>query len=275
MSKVAAIGIVGESVFMTVEAFHKGGETVKANAIHKEFGGKGFNQAIAAKRYGAEVAFLGAVNADISQRCVELCRREELNGVFSIKQEQSSYAIILADRYGNNQVTVYQGACLTVADVESFREEIVSADVLLLNNETPSGVNLAACRIAKENDTKIIYNPAPARKLSKRIVELVDWFTPNEYEQAWLEDRNNLIITLGEKGCLIKSIDEKIPAYANGKVLDTTGAGDTFNGVLAACLAEGLAVRKACEIANRAAGIKVTRKYIFDSIPNRKEIENG
>jgi ribokinase len=274
MSKVAVIGIVGESVFLSVDEFHKGGETVKASAIHKEFGGKGFNQAIAVARYGVEVSFLGAINREISHPCTSLCEKEGINGVFAIKQEQSPYAVILTDKTGANQVTVYQGAQLTVGDVEQFKHEIESADVLLLNNETPIEVNMLAGKIARARQTKIIYNPAPSRAIPKEMLNVVDLFTPNEYEQVGLEKQENLIVTLGEKGCFIRNENKVIPAEKVQTVVDTTGAGDTFNGVLVACIANGLDLQTACKTANVASAIKVTRKYILNSIPTKKEIEN-
>ena len=273
MSKVAVIGIVGESVFLSVDEFHKGGETVNASDIYKELGGKGFNQALAVARYGVEVSFLGAINREMSHPCTSLCEKEGINGVFAIKQEQSPYAVILTDKTGANQVTVYQGAQLTVGNVEQFKQEIESADVLLLNNETPIEVNMLAGKIARASQTKIIYNPAPSRAIPKEMLNVVDLFTPNEYEQVGLEKQENLIVTLGEKGCFIKAIGETIPAFPCGTAVDTTGAGDTFNGMLAACIASGDDIRSACRKANIAAGIKVTRKYIMGAIPHKKEIE--
>ena len=121
---------------------------------------------------------------------------------------------------------------------------------------------------------KVILNPAPQRVHGYEFLNKIDLFTPNEHETDGLEDYQNVVVTLGEKGCLIKATGKILPAVKLEEVVDTTGAGDTFNGVLAVCLAENLAMEKACETANIASAIKVGRKYILDSIPTKKEIEN-
>ncbi|MBQ5927151.1 MAG: hypothetical protein IIX01_04435 [Clostridia bacterium] len=103
-------------------------------------------------------------------------------------------------------------------------------------------------------------------------MDKIDLFTPNEHETAGLENYRNVIVTLGAKGCLIKDTGTLIPAKTVETVVDTTGAGDTFNGVLCVCLANGIDIKTACETANVASAIKVTRKYILNSIPTRDEI---
>ena len=274
MSKIAVIGIAGESVFLSVDRFGKTGETVQATDYHNELGGKGFNQAIATARYGAEVSFLCACYQDDVQRFTEIAERNGIKSCFVGKRERSPYAVITTDKNGDNRVLVYRGAELDEKDVDLFANEIKTADILLINNEVPICVNERAVRIAKENGVKVLLNPAPTRKYNKEFLEKIDLFTPNEHEIDGLEDYRNAIITLGNKGCFIKSEDKLIPAEKVKTVVDTTGAGDTFNGVLAASLANGLDLLTACKSANVASAIKVTRKYILDSIPTREEIEN-
>ena len=274
MSKIAVIGIAGESVFLSVDSFGETGETVQATNYHNELGGKGFNQAIAAARYGAEVSFLCACYQGDVQRFTEIAERNGIKACLVGKQERSPYAVITTDKNGDNRVLVYRGAELDENDVDLFANEIKSADILLINNEVPICVNERAVRIAKENGVKVLLNPAPTRKYDKEFLEKIDLFTPNEHETDGLEDYQNVIITLGDKGCFIKSEDKLIPAEKVKTVVDTTGAGDTFNGVLAASLANGLDLLTACKSANVASAIKVTRKYILDSIPTREEIEN-
>ena len=274
MNRVAVIGIVGNSVFLEVEKFHEGGETVEAKSVHFELGGKGFNQAVAAARYGAEVSFLAAVGSD-SLKAVEsfLCS-EGISAVLVEKEEGTAFASIVTDKNGSNHVTVYQGAQLSSCDVSSFEEEIRNADVLLINNEVTEEVNVRAIEIAKSYGVKVVLNPAPARKSCDFILENVDLFTPNEHETLGIEDKDNVVITVGKRGCIIKSENNKnIPARNVAKVLDTTGAGDTFNGVLAASLAEGKELMPSVPAANTASSIGVTRKYAVSSIPTRKEIE--
>lgn len=273
MSKIAVIGIAGESVFLSVDEFGKTGETAVASGFYSELGGKGFNQAVAAARYGARVSFLCACYQGDKERFTKIARDAGVKSCFVGKKERSPYAVIETDKHGDNRVLVYRGAELDEADLDGFLGEIKTADVLLINNETPISVNERAVEIAKESGVKVILNPAPARKYEKVFLDKINLFTPNEYETDGLENYENVVVTLGDKGCFIKYLGAVIPAKRIEKAVDTTGAGDTFNGVLAACLANGEDVKSACQKANVAAGIKVTRKYILDSIPTREEIE--
>lgn len=273
MSKIAVIGIAGESVFLSVEEFGVTGETVQAKGYHNELGGKGFNQAVAVNRYGVQVSFLCACYQGDVERFTKITESNGINPFFVGKQERSPYAVITTDKKGDNRVLVYRGAELDEKDVEFFANEIKTADILLINNEVPSFVNERAVKIAKENGVKVVLNPAPIRSYEKEFLEKIDLFTPNEHETNGLEDYQNVIVTLGEKGCFIRNENKLIPAEKVEIVVDTTGAGDTFNGVLAACIANGMDLRKACKKANLASGIKVTRKYILDSIPFKEEVE--
>ena len=273
MSKIAVIGIAGESVFLSVDSFGKTGETTVAESFHNELGGKGFNQAVAAARYGAEVSFLCACYQGDVERFTEIAECNGIKSFFVGKKERSPYAVITTDKNGDNRVLVYRGAELDEQDVELFANEIKTADILLINNEVPVPVNEKAVRIAKDNGVRVVLNPAPQRIHGCAFLENIDLFTPNEYETEGLEDYQNVIVTLGEKGCLIRKTGELISAFKVEKVIDTTGAGDTFNGVLCACLAENADLKAACQTANIAAAIKVGRKYILNSIPSRTEIE--
>ncbi len=272
MSKIAIIGLIGNSAFLSTDEFHKGGETIVAKEIHFEPGGKGFNQAVAASRMGAEVSFLGAIGNDYLKTVIDFCKTEGIKHFLPVKAENSAYASIITNSAGETRVTVYQGAKLEDCDIASFEREIETADVLLINNEVPESINEAAIQIAKKHKKLIILNPAPERETSDYILENVDYFTPNEYEASALSDKNNLIVTLGKNGCLIKETGETIPSFNAGKVVDTTGAGDTFNGALATLLGDGYSIKEAVEIATIAAGIGVTKKYAVSSIPKKEEV---
>ena len=273
MSKVAVIGIIGNSVFMPVKRFHVGGETIESSSVHFEPGGKGFNQAVAASRCGVKVSFLGAVGKEFRREFAEFLDNEGINHTLVFKDDSTAFASIITDEEGNNHVTVYQGAQLSVDDVKNFEKEIKDADVLLLNNEVLEDVNIEAIKIAKKYGVKCLLNPAPARKTCKYILDNVDIFTPNEHETLGIEEKENVIMTLGKNGCLIKANNKIIPAINCGKVIDTTGAGDTFNGVLSAMLSKQMWIESAVEIANAVASLGVTRKYAVSSIPTSKEIE--
>ena len=273
MSKIAVIGIIGNSAFLPVERFHEGGETVVASTVHYEPGSKGCNQAVAAARCGAEVSFLAAVGREYRKEFADFLSGENISHTLVFKDEPTAFAAIVTDKSGANHVTVYHGASLAAEDVATFEDKIREADILLLNNEVPEEVNIEAIKIAKRHGVKCILNPAPARETDKFILDNIDLFTPNEHETLGIEDRTGMIVTLGKRGCLIKSTGEIIPAFDSGKAVDTTGAGDTFNGTLAAMLAEGRDVGTAARIANRVSSIGVTRRYAVASIPTREEVK--
>ena len=275
MARIAIIGLVGRSMFFEVPRFHSGGETITAKSLYEEWGGKGFNQAVAAARQDAAVSFLGAVNAADAKALKDFCLREGVRATLAVKKKPTATAAILTDGSGETRVTVYPGAELEPKDVDGFAGSIATADFLLLNNEVPESVNLAAVEIARQYDVQIIFNPAPARKLPKAILEAVSIFTPNEFEEESLECGvrsaecgAEIVTTLGAKGCRIRSTGEVIPAPA-AKAVDSTGAGDTFNAVLAVRLAEDESLHAACVAANAAAAQTVAVKYMMPSLPKR------
>ena len=285
MARIAIIGLVGRSMFFEVPRFHSGGETITAKSLYEEWGGKGFNQAVAAARQDAAVSFLGAVNAADAKAIKDFCLKEGIRATLATKKKPTATAAILTDGTGETRVTVYPGAELEVKDVDGFAGSVAMADFLLLNNEVPEAVNFAAVAIAKQYGVKIIFNPAPARKLPKAIVEAVTIFTPNEFEEKLLASgfqllgddglranssklKAEVVTTLGAKGCRIGSTGEVVPAPAV-KAVDSTGAGDTFNAVLAVRLAEGEELREACVAANEAAAQSVAVRFVLPSIPQR------
>ena len=272
MGKVAVIGMAGNSAFLSVDQFHKAGETVVAKGIHFEPGGKGFNQAVAAARFGAEVTFLGAVGTEHRSEIEAFLKADGITPMLCQKAGSTAYAVILTDAQGANQVTVYQGVQLEVTDADAFESAIASADVLLLNNEVPRKVNIRALELAQKHNTYVIYNPAPSVPLDPYIIENADLFTPNEHETEGLEQARDLIVTLGSKGCYVKSLDNTYPSLRIENVVDTTGAGDTFNGVLAARLAEGKPLERAVITAVCASGVSVTQKYAATAIPTQDQV---
>ena len=275
MAKISVIGICGNSVFMQVDHFHERGETLCADSVYEEIGGKGINQTIAARRMGAEVSFLCAVGDDENGRkCIKEIEKNRVNTHLKIKENKATpLAFILTDKFGENRVTVHKSAQLCPEDVISFESEIASSDILLLQNEVPEEVNEKAAELAKRHGVKVILNPAPMRQISDTLRENVDIVTPNEQEAKGIDGANfeSCITTLGSRGCLING-RTAIPSISV-KAVNTTGAGDTFNGVLAVCIAEGMDMERAVKYAVCAAGISVTRSYVINAIPKREEIE--
>ncbi len=276
--KIAVIGLVGRSMFFEVPRFHAGGETIHATGFYEEWGGKGFNQAIAAARQGADVSFLGKVGSEADATAIEtFCAKEGMEAHIYFSRpvtEPTACAAILTDGTGETRVTVARGIELDEADVDfGFKEQIAAADILLLNNEVPGEVNLRASEIAAANGVRIIFNPAPARPIPAELVKRIFLFTPNEFEAAALgEVAGEVVTTLGARGCRIRSTGEVVPS-PSVKAIDSTGAGDTFNGVLAVRLAEGVPLREACAAANAAAAHSVTIRHVLPSIPRRNALD--
>ena len=272
MAEVAVIGAVGSSVSMDVDHFHVGGETIFAKSAHREFGGKGFNRAVAAARQGVKTSFLAACGAEDLGPMSDFFRSEGIEArLVPDATKPSDFASIITDRAGTTHVTVYPGAALKPEDADGFAAAIARADVLVLDNEVPQEVNARAAEIAAANGVKVILNPAPQRPLPSAFASRVAIFTPNEFETQGLEAVSGEVVeTLGPRGCRIRSTGEVIPPADCGPAVDTTGAGDTFNGVLAARLAEGEALADACRAANAAAGESVTKRYVLPAIPRRR-----
>ena len=143
MAKISVIGIAGNSVFMYVDHFHENGETLVANEVFEEIGGKGINQAVACARMGADVSFLVAVGDDADgKRCLEAAKKDNINCFLRVKEgKNTTFAFILTDKNGENRVTEYKGAELTPEDVEAFESEIASSDILLIQQEIPKEAN--------------------------------------------------------------------------------------------------------------------------------------
>ena len=275
MPKISVVGICGYSVFMYADHFHENGETLIADSMFEEIGGKGINQAIAAKRMGAEVSFLAAIGDDENgKKCIEVAKENNINAHIQIKHGKvTPFAFILTDKNGENRVTEYKTAELDVNDVMTFEKEIASSDILLLQQEVPDEVNETAVKLAEKHNVRVILNPAPIRNISDEMSGKIFAVTPNEQEMQAIETDHfkNCITTVGKKGCVINNT-EPVPGI-EVKAVDTTGAGDTFNGVLAVCIAEGMDLKEACRYAVTASGISVGRKYVLNAIPHREETE--
>ena len=280
-AKIAVVGLVGRSMFFRVPRFHSGGETVHATEFHEEWGGKGFNQAVAAARQGARVAFLGKVGSGADARSVcEFCEKEGIaHSICHAEQsvEPTACAAILTDASGETRVTVARGAELGEADVDrGFMDEIAKADILLLNNEVPEKVNLHASEIAEAHGVRIMMNPAPARAIPDELRRRVFLWTPNEFEESALgEVAGEVVTTLGARGCRIRSTGVIVSAVNCGMAVDTTGAGDVFTATLCVRFAEGEAIEDACRAANAAAAESVTKRYVMPSIPRRERMEGN
>lgn len=288
MAKIAVIGLSGQSIFMKVNNLPTPSTTIHSTNLYIEPGGKGYNQAVACKKLGAEVSYFSKVGCDeYGIICEKYLKDLGIKTIFEKdKIHNTALATILTDDSAENEVIVYKGASsnLNVSELKDFEGEIASADVLLLQYEISIDVVKKAIEIAKENNTIVILNPAPAIYLDKEILNMADIVTPNYEEAKTLYDldieklpssiKNTLIVTLGSKGSLvINNHTSKKFLPINVEAVDTTGAGDVFNAGLAVAIANKKSIDEAIEFATVASGLSVTKEHVMDSIPTKEMVE--
>jgi len=301
MNKSAKIVVIGSSntdMVATVKDFPKPGQTIFGEKFLMNAGGKGANQAVAAARCGGEVTFIGKVGQDpTGNQSIKNLKAENIDtSTISVDVENpSGVALILVNDEGENMIIVASGSnmSLSLADIDSAQSQISSAQILLLQLETPLDTVIYACKKGFELGKKVILNPAPAVKLPDIIYPYLHIITPNETETeiltgikvsdevTALEASNILrnkgvdtvIITMGAAGAFINSdaLKTMVPA-PKVKAIDTTAAGDCFNGALAAALTLNMSMHEAVEFANKAASISVTRMGAQNSLPYTNEL---
>lgn len=288
MAKIAVIGLSGQSIFMKVNNLPTPSTTIHSTNLYIEPGGKGYNQAVACKKLGAEVSYFSKVGCDeYGNICEKYLKDLGIKTIFEKdKILNTALATILTDDLAENEVIVYKGASsnLNVSELKDFESEIATADVLLLQYEISIDVVKKAIEIAKENNTLVILNPAPAIYLDKEILNMADIVTPNYEEAKTLYGldieklpssiNNTLIVTLGSKGSLlINNYTSKKFSPINVEAVDTTGAGDIFNAGLAVAIANKKSIEEAIEFATVASGLSVTKEHVMDSIPTKEMVE--
>ena len=277
------------------------GETILGNNYIVGPGGKGSNQAIAAARLNGKVNFITKVGKDShADMAFSLYKDAGVNVDYIIQDPSLSTGVagIMIDENGNNAINVFSGAAahLKNEDIDKNLELIKKSKIFLTQMETPDSTTIYAIKKAKENDCLTILNPAPARKINKDDFKLLDFFTPNETEAEFYLNKKidteqdiknaaadflnmgvkNIIITLGEKGSYFANENEEyfINAFKlKNEVVDTTGAGDAFNGALAVALAKDFSYKDAILFANKVAGISTTRLGAAVSMPLLKKVE--
>lgn len=297
--KLTVLGSINADHVISVAHFVKPGETLTGRDYHIAFGGKGANQAVAAARLGATVSFIACIGADDIGRNMKQAFAQDgiaVHSVVEIADETTGIAMIQVADSGENSIVISAGANAALDEqiVAQFRDDITRADYLLMQLETPLSAVQKAAELAKAHDTFVILNPAPARLLSDEMLALVDMITPNETEAEILtgiavtdeqsaakaaqvfhqKGIHTVLITLGSKGVYVSQKETgkgNIVAGFRVQAVDTTAAGDTFNGALVTALAEGKTLDDAIRFAHAAAAISVTRKGAQPSIPYRQE----
>jgi ribokinase len=297
-NRVVVIGSTNMDMVVKTKHIPVPGETVLGGAFFMNPGGKGANQAVSIARLGGDVIFISKVGNDVFGRQSIQTFEEEginINGVFADKNDPSGVALITVDELGENSIVVASGANLnlTPEDVENYLKKISDVSVILIQLEIPMDTVKYAAQYAASHGIKVILNPAPANSLISELFPLIDIITPNSNEAERLtgivvkdivtakkaaksiynQGVKNVVITLGAKGAVLMN-DEGFRQIPSNKVeaVDTTAAGDVFNGALSLAIAEGKDLLSAVHFANQAASIAVTRMGAQSSIPYRKEL---
>lgn len=298
-AKLAVLGSINADHILNLAHFPRPGETVIGKQYQIAFGGKGANQAVAAGRAGADIAFIACVGADdIGERIRQQLQQDRIDTapVETVADESTGVAMIFVNGEGENNIGIYSGAnaALTPARVAQHQQVIADADALLMQLESPLESVLAAAKIARAQQTQVILNPAPASALSDELLALIDIITPNETEAEILtgiavksdEDAeraaaalhakgiDTVLITLGRRGVWLSEQGNgvRIPGFSV-QAIDTIAAGDTFNGAFITARLEGVPMHDAVRFAHAAAAIAVTRPGAQPSVPWRTEID--
>ena len=299
MSNIVVIGSSNTDMIIKVPRIPKPGETILGGIFSTAAGGKGANQAVAAARAGGNVSFVARVGDDIfGQEAIKGFQKDGLNidNIYVDDHEPSGVAEIFVAEDGENSIAVASGANskLSPEDINLVETIILESDILVTQLESPLDTVLTAIKIAHDNDVQVILNPAPAQALDDSYYEYISILTPNESELEILTGQmvqdiksveeaaqilvkkgvENVIVTLGKNGALlVKSNSIKLIQGVEVNAVDTTGAGDVFNGTLAVALAEKMNIEDAIRFANAAAALSVTKLGAQPSIPNREEID--
>lgn len=286
--RITVLGSINMDLVTITEKMPQQGETITGQAFSTFPGGKGANQAVAAARLGAEVYMLGKLGNDLfGKKLKEILTQENVNTDFvdvASNKETGTASIIISD--DDNRIIVVPGANKEVTPewVSSYEEQIRKSDTLLLQLEIPLESVRKAAQIAKKHKVPVILNPAPYQKLPNDLLKDVTYLTPNEHEfkqlleEATKEEldiiRAKSIITKGEEGVEFHLNNEKVLVNAlKVDVVDTTGAGDTFNGALAVELSKKQDIKEAVLFASIAGSLSVTKLGAQSGMPSLNDVK--
>ncbi|MBU8640283.1 ribokinase [Bacillus pumilus] len=289
MSHIVVVGSCSMDLVVTSNKRPNAGETVLGESFKTVPGGKGANQAVASARLGADVYMIGRVGDDTYGQ--DILSNLQDQGVRTLymkpvtEKESGTAHIILAE--GDNSIVVVKGANNEVTPdyVREALSTINDIGMVLIQQEIPEETVEAVCGICSEKEIPVILNPAPARKVSQQVLDQATYITPNEHEAVLMfngrsiEDAlrqypNKLLITEGKNGVrYFDGLKEVLVPGFPVEAVDTTGAGDTFNGALAVALTEGKSLYDALAFANLAASMSVTKFGAQGGMPTREELE--
>jgi ribokinase len=298
--RIVIVGSSGTDMIIKLDRIPRPGETLLGGEFHITGGGKGANQAVSAARAGGKVAFVARLGQDdFGDQAKAAFAREGINveHIYRDRKVSTGVALIFVDQQGENSIGVAPGANgrLSPADLKKARKIFAAASVMVVQLEIPLDTVQTAALLAAKSGARVILNPAPARPLPDELLRHVSILTPNETEAELLtgikvdsdasavkaasvlraRGVQTVILTLGARGALVATSDgspQLVPGF-KVKAVDTTGAGDVFNGALAVALAEEQPLIDAVRFANAAAAISVTRLGAQPSAPSRREIQ--
>ncbi len=301
MSKISVLGIFVADISFLANKIPSEGETILGENYNIGPGGKGCNQAIAIARLGGTVNFISKIGKDnYGQLAIETLKQNNIDTstIIESSDHQTGVAGIMVDsKTGNNAINVITGApsTLSIDEVNKNLDKIENSKIFLTQLEIPKDVTLYSLKVAKKNKVLTILNPAPASEISKEFFNYIDYFTPNETEAEFytgIKIRNEkeakeastkllnlgvkkVIITLGDKGLFYSDGKEDIyiKALDLKNVLDTTGAGDAFNGGLAFALSQNKPIEEALNLANKVAGLSTTKFGAGKSMPLLRDLD--
>jgi ribokinase len=299
INRIAVIGSSNTDMVIKTSKLPIPGETILGGKFFMNPGGKGANQAVAAARLGGKVSFIAKTGDDLfGKQARQIFESENINTDYLVTDpgHPSGVALITVDAKGENCIVVAPGSngYLSQGDIDLAREEILHSEIVLMQLEIPLETVVYAANLAFNAGKKVILNPAPAAQITDELLSMLYLITPNEteaelisgipvkdIESATLAARNLyergvkvVIITLGSKGALLfTGKDAKLIPSPKVEAIDTTAAGDVFNGAIAVAISEGFELEKAVEFACKAAAISVTRMGAQSSAPYWKEIK--
>ena len=300
MNDISVLGIFVADISFSGSKIPAVGETILWNRYNLGPGGKGCNQAVAIARLGGKVNFISKIGKDsYGELALDTLKKNNINTENIIQDEklQTGVAGILVDqKSGKNAINVIVGApnTLKISEINKQLDLIKNSKIFLTQLEVPKDVTLHCLKTAKENGCLTILNPAPASEITKEFYGNIDYFTPNETEAEFytgikITNENEakqaadklinlgikkIIITLGEKGLFYSDGSEEIFLKATSvKAIDTTGAGDAFNGGLAFGLSKEKPIKECLELANKVAGLSTTKLGAGDAMPFANDIK--
>ncbi|KQN96292.1 ribokinase [Paenibacillus sp. Leaf72] len=292
-AKITVIGSLNIDMVTETDVMPNQGETLIGNAFSSFTGGKGANQAVACTRLGAAVTMIGCVGEDtMAQQLRDALGAEgiDMQYVKTVPHKATGIAAITVTE-GDNRIIVIPGAnhCLLPEDVLALKDVIAASDMVMLQHEIPLETVEASIKLAHSLGVPVILNPAPAVRLPEELLAQLHLITPNESELAIVTDLERqttpeslleqyphpIVMTAGSNGAYYKSADGTQGHVTGHKVevVDTTGAGDTFNGALAVKLSEGAALEEAVQFAVAASALSVTKLGAQSGMPLRKDVE--